>query len=119
MAMNLRLSLMVIQENIVLNVAHHIQRVKAALKQLALSALRRAMKKEAVKRHGGKCERCGYNKCIDALQFHHKDANKKEFGLANGITHSWEEYLAESMKCELLCANCHAEEHSKNNNIDR
>lgn len=27
---------MVIQENIVLNVAHHIQRVKAALKQLAL-----------------------------------------------------------------------------------
>ena len=92
---------------------------KGESRSKTISVLRRAMKKEAVKRHGGKCERCGYNKCIDALQFHHKDANKKEFGLANGITHSWEEYLAESMKCELLCANCHAEEHSKNNNIDR
>ena len=28
-----------------------------------------------------------------------------------GIIHSWDEYLLEVEKCDLLCANCHAEEH--------
>ena len=85
---------------------------KGGSRSKTISALRRAMKKEAIKRKGGKCERCGYNKCIGALNFHHKDPNIKEFGLAQGgITHSWEEYWQEAQKCELLCANCHAEEH--------
>ena len=76
------------------------------------SQLRRAMKKQAVKELGGKCEICGYNKCIDALVFHHKDPSEKDFGLAqNGTIHNWKEYLAEAKKCMLLCANCHAEEH--------
>ena len=76
------------------------------------SALRRAMKKQAVKMRGGKCERCGYDKCIGALQFHHRNPNEKKFGLGmNGITHSWDEYLLEVEKCDLLCANCHAQEH--------
>ena len=26
---------------------------------------------------GGKCEQCGYNKCIEALEFHHKSPNEK------------------------------------------
>ena len=87
---------------------------KGGSRAATISALRRAMKKEAVKRLGGKCCRCGYDKCIDALQFHHKDPSQKEFGLAaNGKTHNWKEYWAEAQKCELLCANCHAEEHSK------
>lgn len=82
-----------------------------------ISALRRAMKQEAIKRKGGKCEKCGYDKCPDALVFHHKDPNEKEFGLAqNGTTRTWEEYWNEAQKCELLCANCHAEEHWKLNN---
>ena len=77
-----------------------------------IKAMRKAMKKEAVKRMGGKCERCGYDKCPAVLQFHHKDPNQKEFGLAQkGITHSWTEYWEEAQKCSLLCANCHAEEH--------
>ena len=76
------------------------------------SALRRAMKKQAVKELGGKCEICGYDKCIDALVFHHKNPDEKEFGLAqNGTIHTWEEYLTEAKKCQLLCCNCHAEEH--------
>lgn len=79
-----------------------------------ISALRQAMKKEAVKRMGGKCCRCGYDKCIDALNFHHLDPSIKDFGLAqDGKTHSWEKYWEEAQKCELLCANCHAEEHYK------
>ena len=35
----------------------------------------------AVEYKGGKCEKCGYNKCIDALDFHHIDPSKKEFGI--------------------------------------
>ena len=49
-----------------------------------ISALRRAMKKQAVILKGGKCNRCGYNKCIDALVFHHVDSSQKDFGLAQG-----------------------------------
>jgi len=91
---------------------------KGGSRAKTISALRRAMKKEAVKRHGGKCEICGYDKCIDALQFHHKDPKEKEFGLAaSGETHSWEEFLAESQKCLLICANCHAELHWKENHL--
>ena len=90
---------------------------KGGSRAKTVSALRRAMKKEAVKRHGGKCEICGYNKCIDALTFHHLNSDEKEFGLAqSGVTHSWEEYLAESQKCILVCANCHAEIHFKEHN---
>lgn len=78
-----------------------------------ITILRRAMKKEAVKRKGGKCEICGYNKNIAALQFHHLDPSIKEFGLAqNGIIKSWEDYWQEAQKCILVCANCHAEIHS-------
>lgn len=82
-------------------------------KSETIIALRKAMKKQAVKMRGGKCERCGYDKCIGALQFHHRNPEEKKFGLSmNGITHSWNEYLLEVEKCVLLCANCHAEEHS-------
>ena len=85
---------------------------KGGSRALTIKALRRAMKTQAVKELGGKCEICGYNKCIDALVFHHKDPSEKDFGLAqNGIMHDWKEYLLEAKKCMLLCANCHAEEH--------
>ena len=89
---------------------------KGGSRSKTISALRRAMKREAIKRLGGKCQRCGYDKYIGALTFHHKDPSIKEFGLAQGgNTHSWEEYWQEVQKCELLCANCHAEEHSEDN----
>lgn len=85
---------------------------KGTSRAATISALRRAMKKEAVKRKGGKCEICGYDKCIDALTFHHLNPSEKEFGLANGGNlHSWGKYLEEINKCILVCANCHAEIH--------
>lgn len=72
----------------------------------------RAMKKKVVEMKGGKCERCGYDKCIDALEFHHLDPTTKDFKLANtGSAPSFEKYLEETNKCILLCANCHREEH--------
>ena len=36
----------------------------------------------AVDHKGGKCERCGYMKCIDALEFHHIDDTKKDFSIS-------------------------------------
>lgn len=65
---------------------------------------------------GGKCEKCGYNKCLDALQFHHRDPAQKDFMVSDFI---WgrgniteKKALEEIKKCTLLCANCHAELHS-------
>ena len=39
------------------------------------------MKIQAIKLLGGRCSICGYNKCIDALEFHHENPNEKEFKL--------------------------------------
>ena len=67
----------------------------------------------AVEYKGGKCENCGYDKYIGALEFHHKDGNK-EFGIgAKGYTRSWESVKEELDKCSLLCSNCHKEEHAR------
>lgn len=68
---------------------------------------------------GGKCEKCGYSKSINALQFHHKIPSNKEFAISKNITLSkfnMENYYKEVDKCELLCANCHFEEHDVNLN---
>ena len=75
--------------------------------------LRRNMKLQAIKMLGGKCSICGYNKCIDALEFHHKDPKQKDFKIGAGNTISWKEYKSEVEKCILVCSNCHKEIHSK------
>ena len=80
-----------------------------------ITSIRRAIKKKLVEYKGGKCERCGYNKCIWALQFHHKDPNEKDFSISSQLNLSnfnMDNYYKEVDKCELLCANCHAEEHA-------
>ena len=75
--------------------------------------LRRSMKLQAIKLLGEKCSICGYNRCIDALEFHHKEPSEKEFKLGSGNTMSWKEYKIEALKCVLVCSNCHKEIHSK------
>jgi transposase len=76
----------------------------------AVSNWRRRVKKRLVERAGGACEVCGYDRYDGALQFHHVDADSKEFAISrNGTTRSWAELCTEAVKCALLCANCHAE----------
>ena len=60
---------------------------------------------------GGCCIRCGYDKCIRALSFHHRDPATKRFPLNTRVlqSHSWDEILEEVKKCDLLCLNCHME----------
>jgi hypothetical protein len=70
---------------------------------------RRRTKRRAVEYLGGKCSRCGYNKCVRALSFHHRDPLIKSFGIANPSTKKWEIVKAELDKCDLLCLNCHME----------
>lgn len=78
----------------------------------AVQARRVAVKEKAIAYKGGRCERCGYDKCQQALQFHHRDPNVKSFGVAaNGHSRSWKRVKEEIDKCDLLCANCHAEIH--------
>lgn len=60
---------------------------------------------------GSCCELCGYDKCINALQFHHLDPTTKEFNLS-GNSYSFDRCIPELDKCILVCANCHAEIHS-------
>jgi predicted HNH restriction endonuclease len=59
---------------------------------------------------GGKCERCGYAKCVEALEFHHLDPTTKE-AKNLGTTAAIEKQKAEADKCILVCANCHREIH--------
>lgn len=66
-----------------------------------------------INQRGGKCEKCGYNHNLAALEFHHLDPSTKEFTLdaRNLERHSDEQILEEFNKCILLCANCHATHH--------
>lgn len=74
---------------------------------------RRKIKEELVAYKGGKCEICGYDKCIDALTFHHINPEEKSFGISNGNIKNLSALKKEADKCILLCANCHAEIHYK------
>jgi hypothetical protein len=71
---------------------------------------RRKAKIKLVEYKGGECEKCGYRKCIDALEFHHKDPNEKDFTIS-GKSWSFERLKKEADKCILVCSNCHKEIH--------
>ena len=80
---------------------------------LRVTRKRKQIKRDSVEYLGGKCSICGYDKCIDALEFHHKDPSQKEFGIArNGHIRAWSKTKQELKKCILVCANCHREIHS-------
>lgn len=59
---------------------------------------------------GGKCQRCGYNTCLKALEFHHLDPTKKDFTISND-KFKLNEAVEEIKKCIIICANCHRELH--------
>lgn len=61
---------------------------------------------------GGKCSRCGYDKCEAALHFHHKDASEKYDWNVKGKTGaSIREVEAHPERFELVCVRCHVEIH--------
>jgi hypothetical protein len=73
---------------------------------------RKRKKIELVDYKGGCCQLCGYDRCIEALEFHHNDPNEKDFTIS-GKSWSFERLKVEADKCILVCSNCHKEIHSK------
>lgn len=71
---------------------------------------RRRIKLKAVAYKGGRCQNCGYDKCVGAMDFHHTNPHEKDFTIS-GNAGRWEIIKEELDKCELLCKNCHAEQH--------
>ena len=79
---------------------------------IMVSERRRKLKDMAIDYKGGKCEKCGYNKCNGALEFHHLNPEEKDFSISSaGTTRSFERIKKEIDKCILVCANCHREIH--------
>jgi len=75
--------------------------------------IRRAKKIALLDLSGNSCCKCGYNKSISALDFHHKDPKSKVISISNGVRQSWslDALKKEAAKCILLCSNCHHEVH--------
>jgi len=71
---------------------------------------RRSLREKAVAYLGGKCNICGYAKCVSTFDFHHVNALEKDFTISSGMS-SWEKIEKELRKCVLLCSNCHREVH--------
>lgn len=62
---------------------------------------------------GNKCARCGYSKCLGALQIHHLDPSIKDKKFSNFKLRAFDDKFKKELKtCILLCANCHLEEHT-------
>ena len=79
-----------------------------------ITSIRHAIKRQLVRYKGGKCEKCGYDKCIGALQFHHLDPDIKDFEISaqyNGGHLDMNILYQEADKCQMICANCHSEIH--------
>lgn len=62
------------------------------------------------------CKKCGYNKFIGSLDFHHIEPEHKDFIISHSFTSFNNLHKKELDKCILLCSNCHRIEHSKKNN---
>ena len=79
----------------------------------AVHKRRKKIRQMAVEYKGGACEKCGYNRCIEALEFHHNNSSDKDFSISEkGYTRSWAKVEEELDKCMILCANCHRELHT-------
>lgn len=71
---------------------------------------RRKVKRTLVAEAGGRCVLCGYNRCVEALEFHHLDRETKAFAISHrGVARALDSARREAAKCVLVCANCHAE----------
>ena len=76
---------------------------------------RHERKEYLVKMLGGHCTKCGYNKSVKALSFHHINPKNKLFDISNNgnMMRNWAEVILEAKKCELLCLNCHSQINNK------
>lgn len=69
-------------------------------------------KQKYIEYKGGKCEKCGYNSCNEALEFHHIEPLEKDLTFKSLRYWGLEKAKKELDKCMLLCSNCHREKHA-------
>ena len=71
-------------------------------------------KQKAVNYAGGKCIICGYNKCLAAMDFHHKNPLEKDGYGGGALKSHWtfKKNKTEIDKCILVCVRCHREIHA-------
>ena len=74
---------------------------------------RHEVKKQCIEYKGGRCDKCGYDKSLGALEFHHVNPKEKKYQIGYGIARTWdlEKMKPELDKCQLVCSNCHKEIH--------
>ena len=75
-------------------------------------AARQALKRRMVEYKGGRCQLCGYARCLRALCFHHRSDSLKRFTIASSHLRSWDSLSRELDTCVLVCHNCHAGVHA-------
>jgi predicted nucleic acid-binding Zn ribbon protein len=77
------------------------------------SKIGKKIKLSLVEAKGGCCEKCGYKECMRSLSFHHIDPTKKTLYLNSNLNKSTPKDLIEKEmeNTQLLCMNCHYEEH--------
>jgi hypothetical protein len=80
----------------------------------AVKKWRKNTKLKLVDSFGSKCCVCGYDRCVEALEFHHLDPSEKDFrwGKINGNIRGWSTIITEIKKCVMVCSNCHKEVHA-------
>jgi hypothetical protein len=79
---------------------------------------RKRTKLKLISAFGSKCGICNYQKCTDALEFHHLSNDDKNFTISKWHKiANWKKLVEECKKCVLLCANCHREVHANVLNI--
>lgn len=73
---------------------------------------RRDVKECVLKAFGSECSICGYNKCNEALEFHHLVPEKKDFSISSFKVEDISKIIYELKKCICVCGNCHREIHN-------
>ena len=73
----------------------------------------RQFKLDCIDYKGGKCQKCGYKKCQAAIEFHHRIPEQKDFSINTNLNRrNIDDRIKKELdKCDILCANCHREEH--------
>lgn len=86
-------------------------RCKHCHNQAGYDAQKKKIMEYAKQRGPIACSICGYDKTFAALDWHHRNPNEKDPSWNRGW--NYERLKKELDKCDLVCANCHREIHSK------
>ena len=79
--------------------------------RIRLREKRAELKRKGIEHLGGKCIECGYNKCIDGLDFHHPDPTKKDPDFSKKCETTWAKMKMKIKGCIVICCRCHRELH--------